>query len=658
MSKSEEKKLKRIKQMTIFPVIMLVVLTVCINGLILLGVKNISDEYIYNSKLREGRVLAEKYCESIRTGNILSVEELNENFLSMQKFDKEFIGLRIERDDTVIYSAGKSFPDSFNTYITEDSTVLLETTGNNTLYRIILNDFNLSFSMNLLEATNTPIFSDYSSESPAIAYQTVWYEETYKDTTVYCGRNIPITAADVQLLAITGIELHGLGVIIAFVVLTIIIRVIHSQKSILNAYYTDKETGGHNWYHFTAHVGLKTEKKFILSDWHKKKAIIQVRIEKLPYYISCYGEKAGNHLIYDTHKVLRENLPKKAILARYDLSDFAIYLTYEYEHELSEMFEAIIKKLEDLRDDTSLVFKAGICTINPDEDFDISDVYSCASIARQQAENTFECNVLFFSSSMRNDIYWERKMENDLAAGIQNNEFQVYLQPKYSCDNETIASAEALVRWQHPTEGLLSPYKFIDIFERTGQIVKLDDYMISNVAKIQSEFIKEGKPAIPISVNLSRIHFAKTDLAEHICRLVDEYEVPHNLIEIELTESAFFDDKERIISTADKLREYGFEVSLDDFGSGYSSLNSLRNIPVDIVKLDSGFFRGKDEDGKGSTIVKEVISLAKELNKKVVAEGIEEREQVDFLKNTGCDYIQGYYYAKPMPIEEFINNYH
>ena len=173
----------------------------------------------------------------------------------------------------------------------------------------------------------------------------------------------------------------------------------------------------------------------------------------------------------------------------------------------------------------------------------------------------------------------------------------------------------------------------------------------------QAKWIEEGKDVFPISVNVSRAHFTREDLAEHICKIVDKYNVPHNVIELELTESAFFDDKPVLIRTVKALRDYGFIVSMDDFGAGYSSLNSLKELSIDVLKIDADFFRGADSVDRGMLIVSEVIDLAKKLDMKIVAEGIESREQVDFLTQQECDLIQGYYFAKPMPVEEFEEKY-
>ena len=210
-----------------------------------------------------------------------------------------------------------------------------------------------------------------------------------------------------------------------------------------------------------------------------------------------------------------------------------------------------------------------------------------------------------------------------------------------------------MVRWISPTDGLITPGCFIPIFEENGFITQLDDYMISGVAKLQSERKLQGKKAVPVSVNVSRAHFTREDLAEHICQLVDSYGTDHGSIELEVTESAFFGDKDMLQRIIKELKVYGFSISMDDFGAGYSSLNSLKDLPIDVLKLDMEFFRGEDVEKRGEIVVKETIQLAKNLNMKIVAEGIERKDQVEFLADQGCDMIQGFYYAKPMTVQEF-----
>ena len=222
-----------------------------------------------------------------------------------------------------------------------------------------------------------------------------------------------------------------------------------------------------------------------------------------------------------------------------------------------------------------------------EKDKDIEQLYNNAMLACDMLGEEAENKIVFFDVEMNKRRLWERQVEDDMDAALVNHEFQVYLQPKISTAQESLAGAEALVRWIHPQEGFIPPNRFIPIFERNGFILKLDDYMLEEIAKQQAQWISQGRKVVPISVNVSRAHFAKEDLAEHICSIADKYQVPHSVIELELTESAFFDDKEVLLQTVKKLREAGFPVSMDD--------------------------------------------LAKKLNMKIVAEGIESREQVDFL---------------------------
>ena len=177
--------------------------------------------------------------------------------------------------------------------------------------------------------------------------------------------------------------------------------------------------------------------------------------------------------------------------------------------------------------------------------------------------------------------------------------------------------------------------------------------MLRHVAADQKKWLDKGYNCVPVSVNVSRAHFIESDLAEQIRDMVDAAGTPHDLIEIELTESAFFDDKKALINTINRLKSYGFAVSMDDFGSGYSSLNSLKDMPLDVLKLDAEFFRGESDGDRGELVVSEAIRLGKMLNMKIVAEGVEVKEQVDFLADADCDMIQGYYFAKPMPGDEY-----
>ena len=229
----------------------------------------------------------------------------------------------------------------------------------------------------------------------------------------------------------------------------------------------------------------------------------------------------------------------------------------------------------------------------------------------------------------------------------------MYLQPKISMDTMKPCGSEALVRWNHPKKGLIPPYKFIPLFERNGFVIDVDKYIWEEACKTIRRWIDEGKEPLPISVNLSRIHFKYEDLVEVIQNLVQKYNIPQKYFELELTESAFLDNEGAVNSTLVRLQELGFTIAMDDFGMGYSSLNMLRKLPVNILKLDRGFINEATCTERGFIVLNHVIHMAKDLKATVVCEGIETQQQAETLKNAGCDIAQGFLYAKPMTVSEY-----
>lgn len=445
------------------------------------------------------------------------------------------------------------------------------------------------------------------------------------------------------------------------------IRSIVTQRRMTQIIYLDAVTGGKNWFYFRNYAErILTRRK----NSKKPFAIVNLHLERYQNYCACYGVKAGEELLESMDGFLKARTGKNEFFARFEGADFGMLLACEGENEqenqenCKKRMRSLLAELSGLKPDQKIHFHAGINMIPPyvpedgkwyhtRKNVDINQLYTYANAARITEEGADEKQITFFDQEMLGKQVWERWVEDTMEQALNNEEFQVYMQPKYSPLNGKMVGAEALVRWISPTEGLIPPGRFIPIFEDTGFITQLDDYMISHVAKLQAEWMIQGKKMIPVSVNVSRAHFAQEGLAEHICQLVDAYGPRHDLIELEVTESAFFDDKDILVETVKQLKAYGFHVSMDDFGAGYSSLNSLKDIPLDVLKLDGEFFRGDDDDGRGQVVVKEAIQLARNLDMRVVAEGIEKKEQVDFLASQGCDMIQGFYYAKPMPVEEF-----
>ena len=492
---------------------------------------------------------------------------------------------------------------------------------------------------------------DFGHQEEIIKFR-VWYLHKVGNYKVYVLQNVKLYANDFFILLASAILFVAMIAVFMLYYLSSFISVIISMRKTNKVIYTDIITGGNNWLYFVK-KGNKLLKKKAASNGY---AVIHIKMRKYRSFCTCFGVKEGELLIEKLYGVLKKKVRRNELMAYKENASFGLWVAYENDTQLCRRIEAITVALDDVLPKMKLYFAVGIYKVQK-KDRDIEQLYNNALLACDMLGEETENKIVFFDVEMNNRRLWERKVEDDMDAALARHEFQVYLQPKISTAQENLAGAEALVRWIHPQEGFIPPNKFIPIFERNGFILKLDDYMLEEIAKQQAMWIGQGRKVVPISVNISRAHFAKEDLAEHICAIVDKYQVPHNVIELELTESAFFDDKETLLQTVKKLRDAGFPVSMDDFGAGYSSLNSLKELQLDVLKLDADFFRGEASQERGMVIVSEVIDLAKKLNMKIVAEGIESREQVDFLTEQECDLIQGYFFAKPMPITEFEEKY-
>ncbi len=444
------------------------------------------------------------------------------------------------------------------------------------------------------------------------------------------------------------------------------VTMIATQRNATRLLYRDPMTGGNNWLIFQRTAGRMLE-----SVWNARKtyALVDLHMEDYTSYVSFFGSKEGAKLMECMDGFLGARMGKKEAYGHHSRADFGLIFPCsgsDAEACRQDCFlrlRSLLAELAGLQPERKLHFHAGVFIIPPvasegrrfftrRRDVDIDQMYSFANTAQTESHAESE-QIFFFNRRMLEERGWEQWIEGHMQEALSAGEFHMWLQPKYCPRDSRLMGAEALVRWHSPERGIITPGRFIPLFEENGFITKLDDYMLSCVAKLQARWKVEGRKAVPISVNVSRVNFVHEGLAERISQLVDGYGAPHQLVELEVTESAFFDDKETLINTVKQLRAYGFAVSMDDFGAGYSSLNSLKDIPLDVLKLDGEFFRGDDAMGRGALIVREAVALAKELDMRVVAEGVESREQVDFLADIGCDMIQGYYFAKPMPVEEF-----
>lgn len=248
----------------------------------------------------------------------------------------------------------------------------------------------------------------------------------------------------------------------------------------------------------------------------------------------------------------------------------------------------------------------------------------------------------------------KNSIEKSLNKALEKGEFEIYLQPKYNSESDSIVGAEALARWNNRNDGIVSPEVFIPILEKNKNIVKLDMYMFEEACKIISRWSKNNVSLVPISINISKITMSENDnFVIDLKNIIKKYDIDTRFLEIELTERIMFRETNKIVSIIKEIKKIGIKVSLDDFGAGYSSLNILKNIPIDIIKLDKLFLDKRDISEKGKIVIKNIINMANELGLEVVAEGVEFLEQSQFLKSVGCEVVQGYLYGKPMTIGEF-----
>lgn len=246
----------------------------------------------------------------------------------------------------------------------------------------------------------------------------------------------------------------------------------------------------------------------------------------------------------------------------------------------------------------------------------------------------------------------KNEIEKEVSRALKENEFKIYIQPKIDTKKETLVGAESLIRWNRYHKEMIRPDEFIPLLEEFGIITKLDYYVLEEVCKMQRKYIEKGI-RIPISINESKRHLSNKDYVEELMKIVKFYNIPTSLLELEMTESAVVENVQMAKNTEQKLHQLGFIVSMDDFGTGYSSFSMLKDINIDILKIDKSFFQEIIENERGKIIIESIIQMTKKLGIKTVAEGIETKEQVEYLKQIECDMIQGYYYAPPIYQKEF-----
>ena len=381
-------------------------------------------------------------------------------------------------------------------------------------------------------------------------------------------------------------------------------------------------------------------------------AVLSIDIEKFRLINDKFGIEIGNRCLAYMGKCIREIMPKNSIAKRYQGDTFTVLMEYVSEQDILNFINTLTSRMHDndnLPQGVSIVF--GIYKIT-DKSIPIRLMCDRARTVKRQAKGSIFTNYAVYDDVIRLKMREQAEIEEEMEMALHHREFVMYLQPQVDVKTGKLCGAEALVRWEHPIKGVMVPAQFLPLFESNGFITKLDRFMWEEACTYLGQLKKRGID-IPISVNVSRAHVSETNLADILSELVARYEITPDRMELEITENLFVDDVDELFGQMNELKKRGFKIQMDDFGSGYSSLNMLRRAPVDTLKIDRFFLDEIMSTSRGKIIVEASVKMAKQLGLQVIAEGVETEEQLHFLLDAGCDIAQGYYFSKPVSITEF-----
>ena len=369
-----------------------------------------------------------------------------------------------------------------------------------------------------------------------------------------------------------------------------------------------------------------------------------------------FGTRAGDELLSKIANEIKEQTKVGEIYGRLESDRFALLMKKkDFKESIFIEGPKTIAQMVDSDLSYPIHIYVGVYEIT-DKNTAISVMCARALMAANTVKDNAQKYVAYYDDELRKRALSEQELASGLEYAMETEQFQIYLQPQVAADG-SVPGAEALVRWIHPEKGMVPPGNFLPILEQNGSIAKLDRYVWEQACKCLKRWKDCGNPNTYISINISPIDFYFMDIYKVLMRLVDKYEISPKNLKIEITETAFIQNLEELKTLLKKLQEAGFVVEMDDFGSGYSSLNMLKNINVDAIKLDMAFLGESEDKERGRKILTAIVKMSKELELPVITEGVETSEQVDFLKEVGCNMFQGYYFAKPMEVQKFEEQY-
>ena len=422
---------------------------------------------------------------------------------------------------------------------------------------------------------------------------------------------------------------------------------LRETAAMVNQFQYDRLTGLYSKEFFYQKVRERLD-----TDGSYSYSIICTNIENFKLYNDSFGREAGDRLLMEGAGLLREFAGDRGICGRYSADRYLCFVEQERENRLREGYG----KYAEYRSETAMgavSIRWGIYEIT-DRSVSVEQMCDRALLAVDSTKGQYGVRpYAVYDDALRGKLLQEKAITDVMETALAEEQFTVYLQPKYSLKDNCMAGAEALVRWIHPEWGFMSPGEFIPLFEKNGFIYQLDQYVWEHVCALLHQWKEKGLPLLPVSVNVSRSDVCHTHLVDVLRGLIEKYDIDPRYLHLEITESAYSDNPGQIINAVGQLRAMGFPIEMDDFGSGYSSLNMLSQMKLDILKLDMAFVRNEIAKPADQSILGDIVAMAHRMRLGVVAEGVETREQVSRLLAVSCDYVQGYYFAKPMPAADF-----
>lgn len=400
--------------------------------------------------------------------------------------------------------------------------------------------------------------------------------------------------------------------------------------------------------HMNRRQGFRRNVRSLLNETRRKVAFVQFDIRRFKIINDLYGEQFGDEVLYWIREQLKQFCNERQYFVNLRSDVFEVVTEYD---EATELYDRIIMLEQELSmyKAVKLQYSCGIYLVE-DAGMELRQMEDRAGMARKTAKNSLVSEVVFYQEQFKDSLYNRKFVEDNIDIAIREGQLQMYLQPKYSISQNRIVGAEALVRWRHPQRGMIYPMEFLPVIEEDGFITKVDYYMWRKAAEFLRRCQGAGICDCPVSVNLSRRHLQDREFMRVLERIVKENGIDKRLLELEITETM----EEHVSQAVREMKEQGFKLLMDDFGSGYSSLNILLETPFDVLKLDQKFMENMMVSDKGRLILEHIITMAEQLQLGLIAEGVETGEQVEVLRQMGCDQVQGYYYAKPMPEGEFF----